>query len=477
MAVEVILPMLGETMDEATIVKWLVEVGQAVKKGEPIYQVETDKAVLEVDAPADGVLSQILYGAGSKIPVLAVVGMIATPGEAAATQPAAPVTVEQGPLTTSPISIVDRPVGAPAAVGQPAFVSPRARKLAALQGVDLTLLKGSGPAGRIVERDVQAHLAAQPAISAARIATTPAARKAAAEAGVELASLAGTGPGGRITRADIEAASARTASEGVPALQSVGSLLHPRSGRPPRPAKAVRPACLAGPQPIGSVPMTGVRRIIAERMSASAHTTARVTLTTDADATEFAQVRALLKDTLASQLGFTISYTDILVAIAARALREYPYMNARLVGEEIHLLSDVNVGVAVDTERGLLVPVIRAAADKGIAELARTLRELVERARTGKSLPDDLAGGTFTITNLGMYDIDAFTPIINLPECAILGVGRLREVPAIHQGQVCARTMMALSLTFDHRLVDGAPAARFLQRIKGLVEQPYLLLT
>jgi pyruvate dehydrogenase E2 component (dihydrolipoamide acetyltransferase) len=409
MAVEVILPMLGETMDEATIVKWLVEVGQPVKKGEPIYQVETDKAVLEVDAPADGVLSQVLYDAGSKVPVLAVVGMIAAPGEVQVAPPAA------------------------------------------LAAEDLNLLSGSGPGGRIVERDVQAYLAAQGA-GARRIAATPAARKMAAEAGIEMEALTGTGPGGRITRADIAAASARAAAEGTSA--------------PPSPERQV----------VKSVPLTGVRRIIADRMSTSAHTTAHVTLTTDVDGTVFDQMRTVLKDKLISQLGFAISYTDILVAMAARALREYPYMNARLAGEEIQLLSEINIGVAVDTERGLLVPVIRGAADKGIAELARSVRDLVERARAGKSRPDDLTGGTFTITNLGMYDIDAFTPIINLPECAILGVGRLRQVPVIHQGQVCARTMMALSLTFDHRLVDGAPVARFLQRIKELVEQPYLLL-
>ncbi len=453
MAVEVILPVLGETMDEATIVKWLVGVGQPVKKGEPIYQVETDKAVLEVDAPADGVLSQILYGAGSKVPVLAVVGVIAAPGESShVTLLATPEPLERAAPEPSAVSVDGRP----AATGNPAdrlvLASPRARKLAAARGLDLAQVQGTGPAGRIVERDVRSYLAAPLDLGSTRTATTPVARKAAAEAALELTTLTGTGPGGRIIKADIDAASARVAAGGVSTRSMVG------------------------PEVVRSIPVAGIRRIIAERMSASAHTTARVALTTEADASAFKGLRNLLKDELASQLGFVISYTAVLVAICARALREYPYMNARLDGEEIRLLRDVNVGVAVDTERGLLVPVIRGAADRGIAELARLLRELTERARAGKSLPDDLSGGTFTITNLGMYEIDAFTPIINLPECAILGVGRLREVAAIHQGQVCARTMMALSLTFDHRLVDGAPAARFLQRIKGLVEQPYLLL-
>ena len=449
MAVEVILPVLGETMDEATIIKWLADVGQPVKKGEPLYQVETDKAVLEVDAPASGVPGQILCGAGSKVPVLTVVGLITAPDEdisavrgAKDTQAAntAPV-AKQEPLP-------GRELGAPA-VGR-ILASPRARKLAELRHVDLDQVKGTGPSGRIVERDVEAHLAPQAADSAARIAPTPVARKVAAEAGVQLAAVQGSGLGGRITKADIEAAL-------------------PRAALVPQ-----KPAITA---PIRqSVPLAGVRRIIAERMSRSAHTTARVTLTTEADATDFAQLRASLKQQFESTLGFAVSYTDILVAIAARALRECAYMNVRLAGEEVQSLSSINVGVAVDTERGLLVPVIRDADRKGIVELARTLHELAERARTGKSMPDDLAGGTFTITNLGMYEIDAFTPIINLPECAILGVGRLRGMPVVHQGQISVRQMMVLSLTFDHRLVDGAPAARFLQCIKQLVEQPYLLL-
>ena len=176
--------------------------------------------------------------------------------------------------------------------------------------------------------------------------------------------------------------------------------------------------------------------------------------------------------------GFAPGYNDLLGLIVARALREFPYMNARLSadGGSIEQLAYVNLGMAVDTERGLLVPVIRAADQKGLRAFGTEFRALVERARSGRSLPDDLSGGTFTITNLGMYDIDAFTPIINLPEAAILGVGRILPKPVVRDGEIVARKMWTLSLTFDHRLVDGAPAARFLQRIKQLIENPYLLL-
>jgi pyruvate dehydrogenase E2 component (dihydrolipoamide acetyltransferase) len=229
---------------------------------------------------------------------------------------------------------------------------------------------------------------------------------------------------------------------------------------------------------VESVPLTGLRRIIAERMAASDQATARVTLVTEADATAFVEAREQLKADVADEWGFAPGYNDLLGIIVARALREFPYMNARLSadGQAIERLPVVNLGMAVDTERGLLVPVIRDADRKGLRAFGAKFRALVERARAGKSLPDDLTGGTFTITNLGMHEVDAFTPIINLPEAAILGVGRIQPKPVVRDGEIVVRQMWTLSLVFDHRLVDGAPAARFLQRIKQLIESPYLLL-
>jgi len=444
MAVEIILPMMGETMDEGKIVEWLVNVGQSVRKGEPIFQVETDKAVLEVESPAEGVLRKIFHDAGSTVPVLTVVGLIGEPGEDIAAYGASTPAQAQVPVSSSgPVAL--REVPEKPAPPRRIFASPRARKLAAQQDVDLSRVKGTVPGRRIVERDVRTYLEAQPL-------ATPVARKMVADARLDLLEIQGTGPSGRITKADVQAALAEVAKGTAP------------TSSPAEP-----------PAPKG-LPLTGLRGIIAERMSSSAHTTARVTLTTEIDATELVRLRTLLKKQFEASLGFAISYTDILVAAVAKALREHPYMNVQLTDEGIQSVSHINVGVAVDTERGLLVTVIRDADDKEIPEIASTLRELVARAREGKSTLDDLTGGSFTITNLGMYDIDAFTPIINLPECAILGVGRLREKPAVLGGQICVRQMMALSLTFDHRLVDGAPAARFLQRIKELVEEPYLLL-
>jgi pyruvate dehydrogenase E2 component (dihydrolipoamide acetyltransferase) len=265
--------------------------------------------------------------------------------------------------------------------------------------------------------------------------------------------------GGKVTQQDVRAAAKPAEAPPVPA-----------------PAAPVAPIAVAPAEVAATVPLSGLRGIIAQRMAASAHSAARVTLVSEVDASAFVEVRTRLKAAVSDEWGFAPGYTDLLATIVARALHEHPYMNARLNGDVIEQLTHVNVGIAVDAERGLLVPVLRDADQMGLRELGTQFREVVGRARAGKSLPDDLSGGTFTITNLGMFDVDAFTPIMNPPELAILGVGRIVAKPVVYEGEVVVRQMMTLSLAFDHRLVDGAPAARFLQRIKRLIEQPYLLL-
>jgi len=469
MVTEIILPKLGQTMEDGAIVEWLKQEGDVIKRGDVLFTVESDKATLEVEATARGFLRKILVPAGETATVLsavalmtktadedmegaAVAGAVGPVGEATA----APAEV-LGPQPATPASSLapaTRPPG-PAAPDSGAadrgriFASPRARKAAGAEGIDLALLAGTGPEGRIVERDVLAYLEAAPKI-------TPVARRLAEQAGLDPRTLMGSGAGGRITKEDVEGALARRqAAMAPPALIPI-----------------VRPA-----EATADVPMSGVRAVIARRMAESHQTTAPVTLTTEVDATEFVIARERLKERLAGELGFNIGYNDLLIKLVAKALREFPYMNSRLQGDSIRRLSDVHVALAVDTDRGLLVPVIRDADRKGLAECARELREVVARAREGKALPDELTGSTFTITNLGMHEIDAFTPIINLPEAAILGVGRIKPQPAVVDGQIAIRQMMWLSLTFDHRLVDGAPAARFLQRIKQIVEEPYLLLS
>jgi pyruvate dehydrogenase E2 component (dihydrolipoamide acetyltransferase) len=224
------------------------------------------------------------------------------------------------------------------------------------------------------------------------------------------------------------------------------------------------------------VPFTGIRKIIADRMSASVHTSARVTLVTEVDATSFVEARARLKELFENDWGFAPGYLDLLAQIVTVALGKFPYMNAQLRGDDIWWMNEINLGIAVDTDRGLLVPVIRDVPSKGLQAFGKEFRELAEKARTNRLLPDSLEGGTFTITNLGMYDIDAFTPVINLPEAAILGVGRITSKPVVVGDEIVIRKMWTLSLVFDHRLVDGGPAARFLQYIKQVIEEPYFLL-
>ncbi|MDH7484738.1 MAG: 2-oxo acid dehydrogenase subunit E2 [Anaerolineae bacterium] len=470
MVTEVILPVLGETMNEGTIVEWLKAEGSPVQRGEVLFTLESDKATLEAEAPATGFLRKILVPPGQTVPVLTVVGLITKtadedisayesrfqlPGsefqvaEAVAPRPSEPETVE--PETLEPLA------------GR-LFVSPRARRLAREKGVDLAQVTGSGPNGRIVEEDVIAFLEAQPKV-------TPVAQRLAEQAGLDLRTVQGTGPGGRITKEDVELALSRAEGRALAEFQVPGFRLQVPEAVAPVPS---RPETF---EPETLKPLSGVRAVIARRMAESHQTTAPVTLTTEVDATAFVELRERLKESLAASLGFNIGYNDLLIKLAARALREFPYMNVRQEEGGIRQLQDVHVALAVDTDRGLLVPVIRHADRKGVSEIARELRELVARAREGKALPDELTGSTFTITNLGMHEIDAFTPIINLPEVAILGVGRIKARPAAVDGAIVVRQTMWLSLTFDHRLVDGAPAARFLQRIKQLVEEPYLLLS
>ncbi|NLX43409.1 MAG: 2-oxo acid dehydrogenase subunit E2 [Chloroflexi bacterium] len=419
MMTEVILPKLGQTMERGAIVRWLKQEGQWVERGEPLFELESDKAVLEVESPGKGYLRKVLVPVGVQVPVLTAVALLAPQADS--------------DLGAYAGSLRETDVAQP----QPRqAASPRARRRAREAGVDLASVQGSGPGGRIVERDVLAQALPQPK-------ATPVARKLAAQAGLNLQGLEGSGPGGRIVGDDVRAA-----------LPTQGPAL----------------------QPAAAAAVSGLRGIIAQRMTASHQTTAPVTLTTEADATRLAALRQELREALRPSLGFDLSYNVLLIKVAACALQAFPHMNVRWTDGGIEAQREVSIGLAVDTERGLLAPVVRRAADLGLEALAREVDRLVGQARAGHSQPDDLTGGSLTVTNLGAYEVDAFTPIINLPECAILGVGRIRQKPVVVDGEVAVRSTVWLSLTFDHRLVDGAPAARFLQRVKALVEQPCLLL-
>ncbi len=483
MAKEVFIPQLGQTVEEVTLLEWMAADGAQVQQGQELLLVQTDKTDFPIEATADGTLHRGPFSVGQVVPVLTVVAVIGKQeeafgetggrgdgktrggGESIAASPALPITASLAlPVTMSPSHRV--------------MVSPRARKLAEEKGVDLAkaAISPTGGAGvRVAERDVLAYLASAPK-------ATPLAERFAAEAGIPLRDIAATGPGGRITKEDVEHAVQLRA---LPAMEA--PLPQPAAPVPAVPSVPVVPPVPVTPpsfqlpasEVTERVPLKGVRAIIADRMGASVHTTARVTLMMEVDATEFVAMRERLKAGVEKEWGFAPGYNDLLAKIAAAVLRKFPFVNARLAPDAIELLAHVNLGMAVDTERGLLVPVIRDADKKSLRQFGAEFREMVDRARKGRSLPDDLSGGSFTITNLGMYDVDAFTPVINLPEAAILGLGRIAPKWVYRAESPAApvlRQMWTLSLVFDHRLVDGAPAARFLQFIKGLVEEPYLLL-
>ncbi|MFN0071146.1 MAG: 2-oxo acid dehydrogenase subunit E2, partial [Chloroflexota bacterium] len=436
MAERVIMPSLGLTMDEGTIIEWLKQEGDSVAKDEALLVVETDKAALEVPSPFAGVLLSIVSGKGETVAVGGVIGYVGEAGESvAAPTMAAPVTVAAAPRST-PSAIT--PVPAAPRLGERRFASPRARRVARELGLDALTLIGSGPGGRIVERDVHSAAAAAVPSPATRIMASPLAKKLAGEQGIDLAALSGTGPGGRITADDVNAALSERES-----LTSTGAT--PESASP---ASRV--------EPLGRV-----RRITAERMAASARSVARVTLTSTVDMAEAVKFQGQLSPEFERRHGARLVYDAMIAKACGLALSEHPSLNARWVGTEqpaIELLSDVNVGVAVATDEGLVVVVLREADRRPLHQLSADLLRMAELAKSGRITPDDVTGGTFTLTNLGAYGVEGFTPIVNPPEAAILGVGAIARRPAVVGDQVVPREQMTLSLAFDHRVTDGAPA-------------------
>jgi pyruvate dehydrogenase E2 component (dihydrolipoamide acetyltransferase) len=464
---QIIMPKLGLTMTHGTITEWLKAPGNAVKAEEALCAYETEKVTLELSAPEDGVLVEILASAGATVPAGAAVCEFVTGDEGRTTNDRQQGTGDRSQESASgsqlPASTpAERAVQLPAS--GPLNATPKARVLARELGVDLTGIAGSGPDGRVQARDVEvAHAAVQPA----PIKATPLARRIAAAEGIDLRAITATGPEGMVIREDVEQAVREQGAGG----RSQGSPSTPVSQPVQLPAASFQLPASSNQQ---LIPHSALRRTIAERMSQSAFTAPHVTLMTEAEATNLVSARAQLNQELPA--ADKISYNTLLVALTARSLREHPNVNARWEADGIRLLSEINIALAVDTERGLMTPVLREVDKLSLNAVQRGYGELADRALTGKSLPDDFANGTFTLTNLGGLDVDGFTPIINPPQAAILGVGRIIDKPVARDGTVVIRPMITLSLTFDHRVVDGAPAAKFLQRVKQLVERPMALL-
>ena len=452
MPIELRMLQMDQTMTKGKIGKWLVNEGDTVTEGQPLLEIETDKVVHEQESPADGVVAQLCAEEGSNVPVNALLAVIAAPGEkvervevntdTVSEQPktdksAKPTTVQQTPKKTLPQT--------PSQTTDRFKVSPAAQQLADKLNIDLNHVKPSGPGGRILESDIHRYIETRgpsPSIST-RLKASPLARRLAKEFGLDLTTIDGSGPEGRVVRDDVLQASKEITTS------------------------------VYQPEPI--IELTGIRKIIADRMTMSLQTNASVTLHTEVDATRLGELRTLFNDEL-QKSDISITYTDLIVKITAKALQEHPRLNATLIDEGIQIITDINIGVAVALEDGLVVPVIRNANQIGLANISEQVKTLAEKARNNQLTPGELQGGTFTLTNLGNFGVDTFTPIINPPECAILGVGRIVKKPAVHNDEITIRSMMTLSLTFDHRIVDGAPAAHFLQTVSQYINNPYLLL-
>ncbi len=464
MAHTVLMPQLGSTMEEGTILKWFKQEGDSITEGETLLEIETDKATMEVPAEASGILRQILHLENALVPIREAIAVIAAVDEAISPAAAPVVPTAASAPTVSPTTVKPNipPLKVETAAASSASgmipISPRAARLADERGISLASLagKGTGPSGRIIERDVLAaplpSLQTQPAVSdsaASPQRLTPLAARMADELGVNVNDLASGLPGSRVRSADV----LRHAESRLSAPETVTASTAPAE-------EATRLA------------FAGMRKRIADNVAKSAFSAPHVTLTLEVDMTECAGFRTKALPDIEKAYGVRLSYTDILVKAVAKALSEHPRLNATFDGEAIWLHNAKNIGIAVALEEGLIVPVIRNVETKTLGVLAQELKASVERARTGKFTPDDLSGGTFTITNLGAFGIDVFDPIIVTGQAAILGVGRIAEKPVVLSGQIVIRSMMNLCLSFDHRIVDGAPAARFLQRLKELLESP-----
>jgi pyruvate dehydrogenase E2 component (dihydrolipoamide acetyltransferase) len=439
MAEEIVLPQWGMEMQDATIVKWLKREGDAVQQGDPLVEVETAKIETDMESTASGVLAHILVPEGVTVPIRTVLAIVAAPGEQVPRPPSAAPAVTPDPATAR----MTRPAvaGGPASQG-PLQVVPAARRLAQERGIALSQVQGTGPGGRILPEDVQRALDARsaipPAPAAASVQVTPVARRMAQQHGIDLGQVRGTGPRGRIVAEDVE--------------------------------KAIAAQAQPAGQPAQVLPVGGIRKTIATRLVQSLQTMAQVTLTTEVDVTDAMKLREGLARHWHDG---GLSPLHIVIKATARALKEHPRMNAVQKEHEIELVREINVGLAVSLQEGLIVPTIRRADEKSLAQIAGESHDLANKAREGRASYDEVTGGTFTITNLGPYGIDAFTPIINAPQVGILGVGRVVEKPVVYEGEISKRSMMFLSLTFDHRVIDGAPAAEFLRSVTANLEDPW----
>ncbi|MHB0969522.1 MAG: dihydrolipoamide acetyltransferase family protein [Thermoanaerobaculia bacterium] len=406
---EIIMPKMGDAMTEGKVVRWYKKAGDPVKKGEPVLEIETDKVNLDLEAEEDGILGGVDVAEGAMAPVGAVLAVISADGSA------------------------------PAAKSKPA----EAEKAAAAPA--------SQPKEAPKESKPAPEKAAPKRAAGERVKSSPLARRMAKDLGVDLAVVEGSGPGGRIVARDVEAARG--------------------TGRAAAAARPAGPKARAALQ-TKDVPLTAMRRTIAKRLSESIGPVPHFFLTVDLDVTQLMALRSQLNEMEEAK----VSVNDFVIRAAALALLEHPNVNATFLGESIREHGDVHIGIAVATPEGLITPIVRNADTLGVLEISTMVRELAERARNRKLTPDEYQGATFTISNLGMFGIEEFTAIINPPNSAILAVGAASQKPVVIDGNIVIRDRMRVTMSCDHRVVDGAAGAQYLQSLRKYIEQPLRLI-
>ena len=457
MATQFRLPGFGHTMEKGRVVEWHVEEGTQIAEGELLVSIETDKTVVEVESPIGGVLLRIVAQPDGEYEVGHTLAWI---GEAGEEIPEARIVPDQ-------IAAPDR--------SSQSLATPIALRLAKRHGIDTTTLQGTGPSGRITKEDVQRAVTAceethsaptdktmiseitekpttQSTESSAKSRATPVALRLAERHGIDVTTLHGSGPGTRVTKEDVRRAIDNTTT-----------------------AKET-PAGAAADKGVKIASLTGIRRTTAERLQAMWEETPLVTEGIDVDFTNLQKIRKSNSNAWLDSHGIVPTINDFVLKATAKTLRCHPQLNTALIDGAIHHYQQINLGVAIDIDAGLVVPVLRNADALGIIALAKKVQTLAENARSGTLRINDFEGGTFTVTNLGGLGIDWFTPILNPPQSAILGVGRVRPIPAVQGASIVPRDMATLVVTFDHRVLDGAPCARFLRDLRVLIEEPPPLL-
>ena len=440
MAEKIIMPKQGLQMTEGTITKWLVKEGDKVEIGQPLFEMETDKNTIQIDSTAAGEVLKLVAKEDETVPITETIAIVGKKGEDFADllpkkeekkpepepAPAAPTAPAVKAAPAAPAAPAADDVTPIALEGGRIFVTPRAKMTAERKNLDYKTVKGTGPSGLIIERDI---------LAAAAVKASPVAKAIAARKGVSVTTVTGTGENGKIVKHDILSGDANLAREDK------------------------------------VIPISGMRKVIADNMMNSVQSMAHAYHKVAVDMSQAKLIRAAFK-----KAEKKVSFNDIIIMALGRALQEHPRMNALVEDGKITEKGSVNIGIAVAVDNGLIVPTVRDVQNMTLGEIHDESARLIAKTKAGGLKKEDYSGGTFTVSNLGMFGIDEFTAIVNPPQVGILAVGAMTDTPVVRDGQIVVRPMMNLVLTYDHRVIDGAPAAQFLSRLKELLENPYLMI-